>query len=356
LRGVPLSASESGRQSNLNCCDMKMNQNNENKISRREFFARSAKAGLSIAAVAGAAGLLYESDVTKMFSAENVITGLKDFSVAPLAGQTMTVVSGSNRTMTVNKAIELLGGIDRFVKPGESVLIKPNVGFSRPPRICATSHPDIIAEVVRLCYEHGKARKVYITDNPIYDAKSCFEISQIAAAAEKNGAEIIMPKSKLFSPMSLKDGKLIQKTPFLYDPISKVDKVIGIAVIKDHARSGATMTMKNWYGLLGDGRNYFHTNINTIITELAMLVKPTFVILDATEIMVSNGPTGGSTSDLKRTNMMIASCDQVAADTFGAGLLDLKPNDLPYLLKAHELKIGTTDYQSLKPVFANMEG
>ncbi|OQA04051.1 MAG: hypothetical protein BWY69_00126 [Planctomycetes bacterium ADurb.Bin401] len=333
-----------------------MNENKNDKISRREFFARTAKAGLSVAAVAGAAGLLYESDVLKTIQPENIITGLKDFSVPAIAGKTITVVKGANRTKTVSKAIELLGGIDRFVKPGESVLIKPNVGFSRPPRICATSHPDIIAEVVRLCYEYGKARKVYITDNPIYDAKSCFELSEIAAAAEKNGAQIIMPKSNLFSPMSLKGGKLIQKTPFLYEPVSKVDKVIGVAVIKNHARSGATMTMKNWYGLLGEGRNFFHTNINTIITELATLVKPTFVILDATEIMVSNGPTGGSISDLKRANMMIAGCDQVAVDTFGASLLDLKPTDLQYLFKAHDLKIGTTDYQSLKPIFADSEG
>jgi len=326
------------------------------KISRREFLTRSAKAGLSIAAVGGAAGLLYETDALKMISKESAITGLKDFSVASIPGQTMSVITGSNRTLTVNKAIELLGGIDRFVKPGETVLLKPNIGFSSPPRICATSHPDIIAEVARLCYEHAKAKKVYVTDNPINDPKSCFEISQIAAAAKKGNAEIIMPRQNLFSPMTLKGGKLIHNWPFLYQPLANIDKVIGIAIVKDHARSGASMTMKNWYGLLGGGRNIFHTNINTIITELAMLIKPTLVILDATDIMVSNGPTGGSASDLKRMNMMIASCDQIAADSFGAGLLNLKPADLPYLLKAQELKIGTTDYQMLKPIFTTMKG
>jgi len=325
------------------------------KISRREFIARSAKAGISIAAAAGVAGLLYETDAQKMFSTAETIKGLKDYSVAPIAGRTMSVISGSDRSLTVRKAIEVLGGIDRFVKPGETILLKPNVGFSRPPRICATSHPDIISEITRLCYEQAKAKKVYITDNPINDPTSCFEISQIAAAAQKNGAEIIMPKQSLFKPMTLDNGKLIRNWPFLYQPLANVDKVIGIAVVKDHARSGASMTMKNWYGLLGGGRNRFHTNINTIITELATLVKPTFVILDATEIMVSNGPTGGSTSDLKKTNMMLASCDQVAADSFGASLLDMKPYDLQYLLKAQELKLGTMDYQSLKPIYAQAE-
>ncbi|MCE5341410.1 MAG: DUF362 domain-containing protein [Planctomycetaceae bacterium] len=328
----------------------------QDKISRREFMARTARAGFSVAAVAGAAGLLYETDVLKTLASEKIITGLKDFSVPQIAGQTMSVITGTNRTQTVNKAIELLGGIDRFVKPGETVLLKPNIGFSSPPRICATSHPDIIGELTRLCYEYAKAKKVYITDNPINDAQSCFVNSQIAAAAEKYGAQLILPKKSLFTPMSLDGGKLIKNWPFLYEPLAKVDKVIGIAIVKDHARSGASMTMKNWYGMLGGGRNIFHTNINTIITELVMLIKPTLVILDATEIMVANGPTGGSTSDLKRTNMMIAGCDQVAADSFGAGLLNLKPADLPYLSKAHELKIGTTDYQSLKPIFAQVKG
>jgi uncharacterized protein (DUF362 family) len=326
------------------------------KISRREFFARTAKAGLAVAAVGGAAKMLYEADVLKTLAGEKTITGLKDFSVPQIAGQTMSVVTGANRSQTVSKAIEVLGGIDRFVKPGETVLLKPNIGFSSPPRICATSHPDIIGEVTRLCYEYAKAKKVYITDNPINDAKSCFVNSQIAAAAEKYNAQMILPKKNLFAPMSLAGGKLIRNWPFLYEPLAKVDKVIGIAVVKDHARSGASMTMKNWYGLLGGGRNIFHTNINTIITELAMLVKPTLVILDATEIMISNGPTGGSASDLKRMNMMLASCDQIAADSFGAELLGLKPTELPYLLKAQELKIGTTDYQTLKPIFAQVEG
>jgi len=110
--------------------------------------------------------------------------------------------------------------------------------------------------------------------------------------------------------------------------------------------------MKNWYGLLGGRRNIFHQDINTIIAELAMMVKPTLVILDGTETMMTNGPTGGSVSDLKRTNTLIASCDMVAADSYACALLDLKPSDLPYLSKAQKAGAGTADYKSLKPKFA----
>lgn len=326
------------------------------KISRRQFLARSAKAGISIAAVAGAARLLYESDVQKMFSSPLVVSGLKDYSVWPVAGQTMSIVSGPVRSQTVRKAVELLGGMNRFVKPGETVLLKPNVAFASPPRICATSHPDIISEIARLCYEQAKAKKVYVTDNPINDPKSCFELSGISAAAQKCGAEVILPKAEYFRPLSLAGGRLIKNWPVLYEPLKNVDRVIGIAVVKDHLRSGASMTMKNWYGLLGGGRNNFHQDINTIIVELAMLVKPTLVILDATEVMISNGPTGGSSSDLKQTNIMLAGCDQVAVDSFGATLLNMKPTALPYLLKAESLGLGTTDCQSLKPISAKVEG
>jgi uncharacterized protein (DUF362 family) len=127
-----------------------------------------------------------------------------------------------------------------------------------------------------------------------------------------------------------------------------------MAPVKDHHRSGASMTMKNWYGLLGGRRNIFHQDINTIITELAMMVKPTLVILDGTTAMMTNGPTGGSLSDLKQTNTMIVSTDQVAADAFGATLLGKTVADLPYIHKAEAAGLGTSDYEALSPVRVNV--
>jgi uncharacterized protein (DUF362 family) len=93
-----------------------------------------------------------------------------------------------------------------------------------------------------------------------------------------------------------------------------VDRVIGMAPVKDHHRSGASMTLKNWYGLLGGRRNIFHQDIHTVIQELAMMIRPTVVVLDGTQSMMTNGPTGGSLSDLKPTGTLIVSTDPVAAD------------------------------------------
>lgn len=322
-------------------------------FGRRQFLARASKAAISIATAGAVSYWVYDSKgPARTVDTEQLVT-LPDFSVPPQAGQTISIVRGSDRVQTVDKAVELLGGIGRFIKPGETVAIKPNVAFASPPSWGATTAPDLVAEVVRLCYQAG-AKKVYVTDNPINDPASCFTLTGIGKAARAAGAEVVLPKNHFFKPTTLAGGRLIKNWPIFFAPFAKIDKLIGITPVKDHLRSGASMSMKNWYGLLGGRRNIFHQDINTIIAELAMMVKPTLVILDGTEVMITNGPTGGSLSDLRRANTLIASTDMVAADSYGCSLLDLKVSDLPYLAKAQKAEVGTTNYQSLKPIFATV--
>jgi uncharacterized protein (DUF362 family) len=107
------------------------------------------------------------------------------------------------------------------------------------------------------------------------------------------------------------------------------------------------MTLKNWYGLLGGRRNIFHQDIHTVIQELAMMIRPTVVVLDGTQSMMSNGPTGGSLSDLKPTGTLIVSTDPVAADAVGATLLGRTAADLPFIAKAESVGAGKADYRSL---------
>lgn len=331
-----------------------MSEDNEKKLDRRKFIARAGKAAISLAAAGTVAYLVYDSKGPGPSTGVEEIVTLPDFTVSPQAGQTISIVKGPDRVKTVDKAIGLLGGIERFVKPGETVAIKPNVAFASPPMLGATANPELVAEVVRLCYSRGGAKKVYVTDNPINDPASCFRLSGIGKAASEANAEVVMPKDNLFKHTTLSGGRLIKDWPIFYEPFKNIDKLIGIAPVKDHHRSGASMSMKNWYGLLGGRRNIFHQDINTIIAELAMMVRPTLVILDGTTVMMTNGPTGGSASDLKRANTLIASCDMVAADSYGCNLLGLAVADLPYLAKAEKAGAGTTNYETLKPKFATV--
>jgi uncharacterized protein (DUF362 family) len=232
-------------------------------------------------------------------------------------------------------------------------LLKVNAAFASPKMLSATTHPLIVSEITRLCLDAG-ASSVIVTDNPINDPSSCFALSGIADAARSAGAQLFLPRDDAFKTLSIPDGKLIRNWPVLYDPLKGITKVIGTAPVKDHHRSGASMIMKNWYGFLGGRRNIFHQDIQLIITELAMMIKPTLVILDGTTTMMTNGPTGGSLADLKETNTMIAGTDQVAVDAFGATLLGRSINDLPFIGMAEAAGLGSADYQSLNPVMAEV--
>ena len=316
-------------------------------LTRRQFMTRAVKAGVSIAA-AGAAGFWFHDARGPGRSIEiETDIRLPVFSVPDL-GPRISIIRGRSRADTLRLAVKSIGGIETFIKKGDRVLLKVNAAFASPQMLSATTHPQIVSGITRLCFDAG-ASLVIVTDNPINDPNSCFALSGIADAARSAGAQLFLPRDDAFKPLSIPDGKLIRNWPVLYDPLKSIDKVIGTAPVKDHHRSGASMIMKNWYGLLGGRRNIFHQDIQTVITELAMMVRPTLVILDGTTTMMTNGPTGGSLADLKETNMMIAGTDQVAVDAFGATLLGRSLNDLPFIGMAEAAGLGTADYQSLNP-------
>lgn len=325
---------------------------NRNGLNRRQFLNRLTKAGVSITAACAAGFWFHDSKGPLSSKPEQSNLVLKDFSIAA-PEQKMSIVRGGDRVAALRLALRSLGGVETFIKKGDRVLIKVNAAFASPVMLSATTNPAIISEMTQLCLRAGAA-SVVVTDNPINDPVSCFTLTGIGDAARKAGARVVLPRDDLFSSMTVKGAKLIRNWPVFYKPFTDITKVIGMAPLKDHHRSGASMTMKNWYGLLGGRRNIFHQDIHTIIMELAMMVRPSLVILDAVTTMMTNGPTGGSLSDLKNTNTMIASTDQVAADAFGTSLLGRSLGQLPFIGKAEAAGIGTADYLKLNPVMTSI--
>lgn len=317
--------------------------------TRREFLKRCAKAGLSLTA-AGALGIcLYDSEPPTMTAGTAEPLEIPDYSMEGMKGKLCIARAEPDkmdRATAVRQAFSALGGIGGLIKPGEHVLLKVNAAFATPPALGATSHPELVSAVVGLCKEAGAAT-VTVTDNPINDPASCFALSGIEKAARQAGAEVMLPDRHLFSSFTVTGGRLLKQWPILAEPLIRADRVIGLAPVKDHHRSGASMTLKNWYGLLGGRRNIFHQDVHTLIQELAMMVKPTAVILDGTASMMTNGPTGGSLSDLKPTGTMIVSTDPVAADAAGAALLGKRPKDLPFIAKSEAVGAGAADYRTL---------
>ena len=316
--------------------------------SRRDFLARLAKAGAAVALTAYVGDRFARRGGPRCPDASGAGALLPDFSVRGMAGK-MSIVTGTDRVKNLNLALTALGGIGAFVKAGDRVLLKVNAAFAVSPILSATTHPELVAEMTRLCYQAGAA-SVIVTDNPINDPANCFTLTGIGRAAEGAGAKVMLPRAGYFKPFTVRGAELIRDWPVLLEPFDGVTKVIGMAPAKDHNRSGASMTLKNWYGLLGGRRNLFHQDIHNLIKELALMVKPTLVILDGTMTMMTNGPTGGSLSDLKPTRTMVAGTDPVAVDAFGVTLLGRQASDLPYLAKAAAAGAGTASYELLNPI------
>jgi len=324
---------------------------------RRAFLARLAKAGL-LATATGIAGFkLYDGTGPSPSSADQTALTLPEYAIddpsKPQRRNRLAVVHGNDRKQTVNQGLKALGGIEAFVKKGERVLIKVNAAFASPPALSATTHPDLVTELVRLCLKAGAA-EVRVADNPINDPATCFELTGIGPAARSAGARVMLPRTASFQPVSVSGGRLIKNWPVFVKPLTGVDKVIGVAPVKDHHRSGASLSMKNWYGLLGGRRNIFHQEIHNIIYELALMIRPSLVILDGTTTMMTNGPTGGSLADLKQTDTMILGTDPVAVDTYGAGLLEKPIETLPHIAKAEAAGLGTTDLDAIEPIISNL--
>jgi len=275
---------------------------------------------------------------------------LKDYGVGPAPNASVLgIARGEQYDAMLKMAVGAIGGIGHFIRKGDVVLIKPNVAFDRSPKLGATSNPDVLAALIRLVREAGAA-EVRVADNPIESPENCFQKSGIADAAHQAGARVYLPAPSSFEMLEVPGAKLIARWPFFYLPFRGVDKVIGIAPVKDHNLCSASMTTKNWYGLLGGRRNQFHQDIHNIIADLALMMRPTFVVLDGTRVLVKNGPTGGDLSDVVSGRTLVAATDTLAADAFGFyDLLGRKSDsDRPaYLGIAEGRGLGTQDWRNV---------
>lgn len=316
-------------------------------MERREFIKRVGGAAAAVVGVGAGAALLHNRPV---LDGPKHAT-LPSFAVELGANDTrMSIVTGTDVPSMVAAGFDGMGGIARFVGRDDVVLVKANVAFDRPAKLAATTRPEVLHAVVMQCREAG-ARKVIVADNPINQPASSFFKSGIKQAAESAGAEIIYPYPSEFEELYIGGETLKTTWPMFYGPFKQATKVIGVAPLKDHNLCHASMSMKNWYGLLGGGRNRFHQDIHGIIADFPHMMKPTLVVLDGTRVLTRNGPTGGSLSDVADGNTLVMGVDMVAIDAYGYELLRRirggGPDTLDYLEQAHARGLGNRDWRSL---------
>ncbi len=319
------------------------NDKREPVLSRRDFLLRTA-ATCGAAAAAGVWGYVFYSKEPVRKSATKLFTFRDYRSAEAKVYPHLAVVHGKDAEKMVRAAVDRIGGISRFINPGEKVLIKPNVAWDRQPEQAANTNPAVVGAVVRLCLE-ARASEVWVTDVPVNDPYRCFARSGIEEAVRRSGGKIRLTLENDFVPTDLR-GESLKVWPvsrFYHE----ADRLINLPIVKHHSLSKCTMGMKNLYGSLGGQRNRLHQDINTSIADLASAIRPTFTLLDATRVLRRNGPTGGNLADVAAGDTVIAGVDLVAVESYGLRFLDLIPGDVPFLGMAEGRGIGISDWKSL---------
>jgi uncharacterized protein (DUF362 family) len=245
----------------------------------------------------------------------------------------------------VQKVIQDLGGMRRFVGPQDVVVIKPNIAWDRTPEQAANTNPELVAEVVRQCRDAG-AKRVIVTDVSCNEPRRCFHRSGIEAAAKSAGAEVILPDPDMFREVDL-GGVILRNWP-IFSPFLEADKILNLPIAKHHGLCGVTLGMKNWYGILGGQRSRLHQQIHQSLADLASFMLPTLTIMDCYRVLLRNGPTGGNLEDVALKKTVLAGTDPVALDAYVAkAYWNLDPEHLPYLQLAANRGLGTLEFERL---------
>jgi len=304
---------------------------------RRLVLKRLGQAG----AVLGASGALaaWGLRASGRFKAAPAERTLRDLRVADAAGRPPLVVArGSDPALMVRAALAGLGGMERFVNRGETVLVKPNMAWDRSPEQGANTNPEVVAEVVRQCRAAG-ARRVVVAENPVHDAERVAERSGIRAAVLDAGGELVLPGASGFTWTAL-GGSVLASWDVL-SVLLRADRLVNVPVVKHHSLSRLTCGFKNLMGLIGGSRGRLHQDIHPALVDLASAFRPTLTVVDATRVMKRNGPTGGRLEDVEAGNAVVAGTDPVACDAWAARQLDLDPADVAHVVLADGRGLGS---------------
>ncbi len=261
----------------------------------------------------------------------------------------LTVARGGEPEALVRSALAALGGMGRFVHPGDDVIVKPNICVSYHTfKYAATANPWVVATLVKLCFEAGAAR-VRVMDYPFGGTcEQAYARSGIAEQVQAAGGIMETISSIKFVETEIPQGQDL-RTCWIYDDILQADTVINVPIAKHHSLARLTLGMKNLMGTIRD-RPPMHINLGQRLADLVSRIQPALTVVDAVRILKTHGPTGGNLDDVQKLDTVIASPDIVAADSYAAGLFGMQPNELGYINAGVEMGLGRSDLENLEIV------
>lgn len=265
----------------------------------------------------------------------------------------LAVARGADPAAITEAALKAVGGIERFVKPGQQVILKPNICVDyHTAEYAATTNPDVVATLVKLCLGAG-AKRVRVLDMPFGGTPdSAYAISGIGEAVKNAGGEMEIMSPVKFIQTAIPDGKDL-KTWEIYRDALEADVLIDVPIAKHHSLARLTLGGKNLLGLVTKP-NQIHQNLGQRIADLISVIRPTLTVVDAYRILTAHGPTGGSLNDVKAAHTVIVSHDIVAADAYAATLFNLTGADIGFVKAAAAMGLGTLDLTSVKVAEVNV--
>jgi uncharacterized protein (DUF362 family) len=299
-------------------------------MKRRDFIKKSAGAGLATGAALSFGGynrLLASAPVTSKYD--------------------MVAVMGGEPDAMFDLAIMELGGMGAFVKKGQKVLVKPNIGWDVVPDLAANTNPRLVERVIKHCFDAG-AKEVYVFDHTCDNWINCYKNSGIEKAAKSAGAKVVPGNSeKYYHPIDIPGGVKL-KNAKVHELLLETDVFINVPILKNHNSTRMTCCLKNNMGVVWD-RGFWHSNdLNQCIADYALYErKPALNIIDAYNVMVKHGPQGVSKEDLVQMKSQILTTDWVAGDTAAAKLLGVELERVEYLSIAEKMGLGTMNLDSL---------
>src|SRR5512143_1269687 len=296
-------------------------------MDRRDF--------LKAAAVLGAGAAVMPRFIGEAFAGDDV----------PL----VVMAKGASPRKLARAAVGGLGGTSAFVKKGDKVVVKPNIGWDRTVEQAANTHPDLVAEVVLMCLEAG-ASKVMVFDRTCNDARRCYTNSGIAQALEgirDSRLTVSYIDERKFKKVDIPDGKMI-KAWSVYEDVLDSDKFINMPIAKHHSAAVLTLGMKNVMGVIGSNRAVLHKQIHEYLPDLNRAVRSHLTIVDATRVLIANGPQGGRLEDVRVMDTVIAGRDIVSVDSVACTLFGKTPKEVRYVQLAQDAGLGVADIERIK--------
>ncbi|MFP4465854.1 MAG: DUF362 domain-containing protein [Candidatus Goldiibacteriota bacterium] len=259
----------------------------------------------------------------------------------------LTAVKGGDPVSMFRQGIKAMGGMGEFVKKGQSVVVKPNIGWDTSVERAANTNPDLVEEIIRQAYTAG-AKRVYVFDHTCDHWRSCYKNSGIRDAVRRaKGIMVPGHEKKYYKKAAVPGGKAI-KTADVHELIIKSDVFINVPILKTHGSTRLTIGMKNLMGTVWSRRPWHIAGLHEKIAEFAGYRKPDLTVVDAYRVMVKNGPRGVSVNDVELMKYQVLSRDIVAADAAAAKIFGIEPGSIKYIKHAHEKGIGNMDLDTLR--------